>query len=122
MEVCFFFLNFAMCTYKIGPMSKKIFTFIFAFACVMVSPLSVGARQMIEITEADFQQPSISITGNTIRVSNANGQTLYIYNVAGVRVKAIKIEGADKRFDLGLPKGCYIVKVGKVVRKISISY
>jgi len=30
------------------------------------------------------------------------------------------VEGQDKRFDLNLPKGCYIVKVGKVVRKISI--
>lgn len=103
-------------------MSKKIFTYIFAFACLLASPLSAEAYQLIEITEADYQQPSISITGNVIRVSNANGQTLYIYNVAGVRVKAVKIEGADKRFDLGLPKGCYIVKVGKVVRKISISY
>jgi hypothetical protein len=45
---------------------------------------------------------------------------LFIYNVAGVRVMSLKIEGADKLIDLNLPKGCYIVKVGKVVRKISI--
>ncbi|MDD3387351.1 MAG: secretion protein, partial [Prevotella sp.] len=28
--------------------------------------------------------------------------------------------GADKSYNLNLPKGCYIVKVGKVVRKVSI--
>lgn len=33
---------------------------------------------------------------------------------------SIKVEGADKYYELNLPKGCYIVKVGKVVRKISI--
>ena len=45
---------------------------------------------------------------------------LYIYNVAGVRVMSFKVEGPDKRYELNLQKGCYIVKVGKVVRKISI--
>ena len=43
-----------------------------------------------------------------------------IYNVAGVRVMSFKVEGPDKRYELNLQKGCYIVKVGKVVRKISI--
>ena len=40
--------------------------------------------------------------------------------MAGVRVMSVKVEGADKRIELNLPKGCYIVKVGKLVRKISI--
>ena len=33
---------------------------------------------------------------------------------------SVKVEGMDKRIELNLPKGCYIVKVGKVVRKIYI--
>ena len=33
---------------------------------------------------------------------------------------SVKVEGAEKSFELSLPKGCYIVKVGKVVRKISV--
>ena len=33
---------------------------------------------------------------------------------------SFRVEGFDKRFELNLPKGCYIVKVGKTVRKISI--
>lgn len=33
---------------------------------------------------------------------------------------SIKIDGQDKRYTLNLPKGCYIIKVGNVVRKISI--
>lgn len=45
---------------------------------------------------------------------------LYIYNVAGVKIMSIKIDSSDRYYDLNLPKGCYIVKVGKVVRKISV--
>ncbi len=39
-------------------------------------------------------------------------------------MNAMDIPGAhesnDKRFDLNLAKGCYIVKVGRTVRKVSI--
>ena len=45
---------------------------------------------------------------------------LKIYNVSGVCVMSLRVDGQDKRYNLNLPKGCYIVKVGKVVRKISI--
>ena len=53
-------------------------------------------------------------------MSQAPQDTLSIYNVAGVHVQSFRVEGADRRYELNLPKGCYIVKVGKVVRKISI--
>ena len=32
----------------------------------------------------------------------------------------VKVEGMDKRLDLNLQKGCYILKIGKVVRKVSV--
>ena len=32
----------------------------------------------------------------------------------------VKVDSSEKSYPLNLPKGCYIVKVGKVVRKISI--
>ena len=57
---------------------------------------------------------------SVLHITGANGLVMQIYNVAGVRVMSVKVEGPDKRFELNLPKGCYIVKVGKVVRKISI--
>ena len=50
----------------------------------------------------------------------ARGEEREVYNVAGVRVMSVKVEGAERSFELSLPKGCYIVKVGKVVRKISV--
>lgn len=63
---------------------------------------------------------SVSVKSSTLRVIGAAGQTLYIYNVTGMLVKSIKIDGSDCRYDVNLPHGCYIVKVGKWVRKISV--
>jgi hypothetical protein len=40
--------------------------------------------------------------------------------VTGMKLMSVKIEGQDKKVEINLPKGCYIVKVGKVVRKIYI--
>ena len=101
-------------------MRKRILT-IFISALLMIGvPVVSYSYSAIEIVENDFQTIAVSINESTLKVTVANGQTLYIYNVAGVRVMSIKVEGADKYYELNLPKGCYIVKVGKVVRKISI--
>ena len=83
-------------------------------------PNMVQAATTIEMQEQEINTISISISGNVLRVEGADNETLYIYNVVGVRVMSIKIDGQDKRYSLSLPKGCYIIKVGKVVRKISI--
>lgn len=83
-------------------------------------PLAANANESIEIIEQTLQSIDISVSGNVIHVTGAAGQDLYIYNITGVRVKSIRVDSNDKRYELNLPKGCYIVKVGKVVRKISI--
>ena len=84
-------------------------------------PVAIEASSSIEIIDVETQQANISISESVLHVSGANGKMSYVYNVAGVRVMSIKIEGPDRRIDLGsLSKGCYIVKVGKTVRKISI--
>lgn len=85
-------------------------------------PVQMRASAAIEIIENDMQPNAacITVNGSQIRVSGANGQTLYVYNVAGVRVQSVKVEGADRHFDFNLPKGCYILKVGNTVRKVSL--
>lgn len=87
---------------------------------MMATPLCANANHAIEIIDNDFQSVSISVSESVLHVAGANGQTLEIFNVAGVKVMSIKVEGQDKKYELNLPKGCYIVKVGKTVRKISI--
>ena len=101
-------------------MKRKILKLTVAAALLMGMPVVTHAGTAIEIIEQEIQQAVISLQDNTLHVTGASGQMLYVYNVAGVRVMSIKVEGQDRRFELNLPKGCYIVKVGKTVRKISI--
>ena len=88
-----------------------------------VLPQTAKAASAIEIIDNETQQVGISISSEgVLHVTGASGQTLYIYNVTGVRVMSVKVDGADKNYNLNLPKGCYIVKVGKTVRKISFRF
>ncbi|MBR2250356.1 MAG: T9SS type A sorting domain-containing protein [Prevotella sp.] len=99
---------------------KKILAIAFASLLAFGVPTVSFANVAIEIIEQEFQNVTISVNQSVVRVSGANGQVMHVYNVAGVRLMTIRIEGNDKSFELNLPKGCYIVKIGKTVRKISI--
>lgn len=87
---------------------------------LMGMPMVASANNAIEIIDTDMQNIALSVNETTLHIANANGLVLQVYNVAGVRVMSVKVEGMDKKIELNLPKGCYIVKVGKVVRKIYI--
>lgn len=101
-------------------MIRKLLIIPFVAVVLFAMPSVSHAETAIEIIDNEYQNISISVNSSTIHVTGANGQTLHIYNVAGVRVMSIKIEGADRHYELNIPKGCYIAKVGKVVKKISI--
>lgn len=78
------------------------------------SPASMG------VVESDISDVSIYFDGTNLRVTNAAGLNLYVYSITGVRVMSVRVDGDDKSFKLNLQRGCYIVKVGDVVRKISV--
>lgn len=108
---------------------KRFYNIILALG-LMVAPMAVHAVPAIEIIENDFdgQKGGISLRVSTddngqtrLRVTNATNQTILIYDISGAPIKKIKVDGADKVYELNLRKGCYIVKVGNVVRKVSVS-
>ena len=101
-------------------MTKILLTLSLLATILMGNPIETRANNAIELIDNDFQSIVITVTESTLHVSGAAGQMLAIYDVAGIRVVYLKVESSDKRFELNLPKGCYIVKVGKVVRKIAI--
>ena len=101
-------------------MIKTILSTIFAGILMLVCPVPATASQGVEIVDNSVQGVSIVYSSSIRRVTGAEGEVMQVYNVAGVRVMSVKVEGADKSYELSLPKGCYIVKVGKYVRKISI--
>lgn len=66
-------------------------------------------------------EPSITVRGNVLHIQNAQGSSLEVYDVTGKRVMLQSIESNDKSVTLNLNKGCYIVRIGKLTRKISLS-
>ncbi len=107
-------------TEKYLHMTKYILKISFWALMLLGTPVMLNAVPSIEISENDMNTVEISFDGSDLYVNNANGLVLSIYNVTGVRVMQTKIEGPAKRISLNLPKGCYIVKVGNVARKISV--
>lgn len=101
-------------------MNRKLY--ITALLALFLSaPVSVLAEEMMDNTEQELPAISMYVSGNSVRVCGAEGETLDIYNLAGVKVKSIRIESADKTFSLNLSKGCYILKIGEAfARKMSI--
>lgn len=76
------------------------------------------------ITSTSIEQDQAPITisvvnGSSILITNADNKIVSIYNVTGVEVKHIRIDSPSKTIELNdLPKGCYIVKIGKVTKKV----
>lgn len=102
-------------------MKKKIFASIVLAGMMAVGvPTMASAEASVLIIEQESQRITVSVSGSVLRVSGADGEVLHIYNVTGVRVMSIEVDGYEKSYTLNLPKGCYIVKIGKTVRKITI--
>lgn len=101
-------------------MMKHLYTLIFLFTLAALPTQAADYAEPLALSETE-QQPQVAAVGErAVRITNANGLTAYVYNVAGVCVQQWRVDGPDRRYDLNLPRGCYIVKVGKTVRKISI--
>lgn len=63
---------------------------------------------------------SLSVNGSTIHVTGAQGEVLEVFSLTGAKVTTLRIDSADKSLNMNLAKGCYILKIGKVIRKVSI--
>ena len=98
-------------------MTNKIFAAVLSLMMLVAVPATVSAATAIEIIDNEIQTISVSVSESVLHVTGANGEVLHIYNVTGMKLMSVRVEGQDKKIEINLPKGCYIVKVGKVVRK-----
>ena len=75
--------------------------------------MELGVAEQIE-----EPAPVISVDGNIVSVNG--GMKMEVVSLTGRAVASYKIEGPAQRIELNLPKGCYILKVGKTVRKVTV--
>ncbi len=78
------------------------------------------AIEILDNLDIELSGVSISIENNVLHITGAQGQTLQIYKITGVGVMSVRVDSEDMYVPLNLAKGCYIVKIGKLARKISI--
>ena len=105
---------------------KKYLLSIIAFLTLSApsawaSQVTVNDTPINEMEVCSQESVSIELSGNRLRVRNASGELLEIYSVTGKKVASYRVECSDQTFQLDLGKGCYIVKVQTVARKVSIS-
>ncbi len=104
---------------------RRKFTLI--AACIALTFLASNASatpfmvsEMGIAEQIEEPAPALSVDGNIVSVQGASGKTLEVVSLTGKTVATYKIEGPAQRVELNLPKGCYILKVGKVVRKVTV--
>ena len=98
-------------------------------ACLAFAPLAM-AHAMEPDMDANMQQTAekfdvhnivVNVNQSTLTVTGANGMVLEVVSLTGRPVASIKIDSPAQRVELNnIPKGCYILKIGKVVRKVTI--
>ena len=92
-----------------------------AFTCLVPMSVSAASAYYAGVMEmAQEQDVNINFSEGTLLVTGCEGQTLEIVSLTGKKIMDVKIESPAQKIELNIPKGCYIVKVGKVVRKVSI--
>lgn len=91
-------------------------------ALTLAAPVAADASEQEWNAQEQIDERGIGITLNhsTLDITGANGMTLEVVSLTGKPVMTVKIESPAQRVELNVPKGCYILKIGKVVRKVAV--
>ncbi len=102
-------------------MKKSLLIFSMSLTLMLAVPSLVAAISVAPgIEEFVDEDITITVNGQTVTVTGGQGQTLEVVSLTGRRVMAVKVETPAQKIELNVPKGCYILKIGKVVRKVSV--
>ena len=103
-------------------MTKKLLILSLAVSMMLSVPVLVKAAEaeMLQTEQTLDDDITISVNGQWVTVTGAQGLTLEVVSLTGRQIKTIKIESPAQRIELNIPKGCYILKIGKVVRKVAV--
>ena len=103
-------------------MTKRLLILFMAASMMLSVPVFVKAAEaeMLQTEQTLDDDITISVNGQWVTITGAQGLTLEVVSLTGRQIKTIKIESPAQRIELNIPKGCYILKIGKVVRKVAV--
>lgn len=120
-KFCGFAKKHYLCNnYRRMRMRKNLL--IIAMTAFLAIPAAAEPTMLEERGVAEMIDETITLTidGNAVTVSGAQGQKLIVVSLTGRQVAEYQIDSPAQRIELNLTKGCYVLKVGNVVRKVSI--
>ena len=103
-------------------MTKRLLIITLTTALVLAAPMRGYAEETAgpATEQIDDRAVNVIVSGSILSVTGAAGETLEVVSLTGKHVMTVKIESPAQRIELNVPKGCYILKIGKVVRKVAI--
>ena len=103
-------------------MTKRLLIFSLAMSLMLTAPTLVKAAEAEYVSSEQTIEEDITfvVNGQSVTITGAQGRTLEVVSLTGRCVMTVKIESPSQRIELNVPKGCYILKIGKVVRKVAI--
>lgn len=73
------------------------------------------------VMEEPAEQTEIVMAGNRLIVKNLpEDGVLEIYSIVGVKVYSREIKAGTNEYPVNLPKGYYIIRIGKIAKKIAL--
>ena len=104
-------------------MIKRLLIITFSLAALWLVPATASAAPayfsgVMELT--DEQEVDVVYSEGTLTVTGAEGLVLQVVTVTGNVVLHKRIDSPEQKIELNIPKGCYIVNVGKVVRRVYV--
>lgn len=111
-------------TIKQLNMRKTLLSIMTLAALLLGTPAAMHAStSAVEMIDLDQQDITLTYNGGTMHITGANGLVVKVYNLVGIVVKTFKVDGQDKRINLPLADGVYIIKVGpSYTRKITVNH
>lgn len=79
------------------------------------------AAPATEVESIDMDEVTVRTEGRKVHISGAEDETLDVFNIAGVKIASYPIDAPEKTITLNVPRGVYILRIGKVARKVKIS-
>jgi hypothetical protein len=103
-------------------MTKRLLSILLITTTIFVVPLSAWAVTYCGYAGVEQIDDTIVITVNqrSVTITGAQGETLKVVSLTGKEMLTVRIDSPSQRVELNVPRGCYILKVGNVVRKVSI--
>lgn len=100
-------------------MKKSVAFFFLLF--IFFAPVNAQRAEKTVVIVSQEIGVAVYQKGKILQLQNAPaGEKLEVLSIVGVRVFEKRIESSNQEFQLDLPKGYYIVKIGTIVRKISV--